>query len=1146
MERKHGGKIVSALVGAAMLVSSFTPLAAFAADGDYILNIGDTKVFDHTNFTTTQTGSANLYYYGCDGTSISSDGQDVESDKPIKVNQTVMTDWKSAFWTEGQNYSTDQNTVVDITFKVSLEDYSQPSPYVGLRLYTTNNYVNCDGIGWRGMQLTASGKDKLHHMRYVLSKGEDGKAVVLYSLDGAAYSTSNGSDVPDEALTWGYDGKGGETAQLRFMPTAIPSAGRTDPEGNQNSFNDGVDPLDTPVNWEFYSFTAYQTDEVPEPPQPTQDPSLSDREYFLNISDQKLFDDKNSTVSQDGSITIGFFGSDGVSRIYSDQPRVVSSAPIKIEQTKASDYKTCFTIPGDTIVSDRNAVIDVKFRVSLEEYPNEYPRIGISLAHSGGQTGYIDQSFGMNWAGAALTESEKDKDHTVRFVISPEGNATNPGCMKIYYSYDGADYNTNEKSNIAADSVETYGGQLRLWIEALLERNAFVDGVDALPTIVNWEIDSIEGYYADDIPKADEGYSGSGSGGDEEELPTAYPVATAVPIPAEFKDSIVRAYPEGRMKAAVISLDDGADWCLDSDLKAIEILKRHNAKATFNLVPGNASQDYKNALTENYAGMEVASHSNTHPQLDQADNATFKRELELSKTAIESAWGSEIGGLAYPYSCAASSDPVRLRMIQDLGYRYARNCIMTNSYDVPESFYDLNPTGWVSIERDWDNGTVQRHMDNFASMDASSEWKMLFLAGHAWQFNATTPEEEEAGTEAREDIWNEFEQFVTYLEENSADIWNPTTIEIVDYVTACRMLTVTANENGASLYNPSEMTVWANVDGVPTEIGAGATVQVSVKPEPEERPFKADEYIVDIDDNITVSDSANSIADGTSLLNSTSGVMSSSTSDEFIVRQEKKQIWTGYLNFVAPQPAAMSIDKPVVIEARYRVTLDDYSVPSPKARLALALTNFNIYANSNASTEIYTPLDTDGYRTVKFIVDPVTAKVYTMSDGKLISTVDAQGLTTGSTFANGIRLYMNVCPADDNMSNDGDGSTALSTSVYWNFDYVKMYELEDSDTLRIVSATYEADGGNAGYSVRIRNDHPTASGSAVMIAALYDGNGRLVKTEIKDASAAPLTKTAVTGSFDVTGLTDYSIKAFLWDSAEGMTPVSECIDAEGV
>ncbi len=516
MTQKYRKRILAAFLSAAMLVSLYIPFAS-AEEPNYILNISDAKYFNHTNNTTTQQGSANLYYYGGEGSSITCEDWEKDTDKPIKVKQEKMSDWKGTFWTEAKAFSTAQNTVVDIEFKVYLDDYAQPSPYIGLRLYTSNNLVNCDGMEWRGIQLKESEKDTLHHMRYVLSK-EDGKAVVKYSLDGADYKTKTGGAVAETAVNWGYVAENDETAQLRFMPTSIPSGGR-----DEHNTDDGS-VLDTPVNWEFHSFKAYQTDKIPEPPKATPTPSETDKEYILNLSDKKYFDDSISTIKQEGSIDVSFFGTGGATRVYSDKPRTVSDAPIKVEQKKASEYKTTFKIPGERFVTNKNIVLDVRFKVSLEDYSAESPYIGLKLTHEGS---CISEVNGMTWRGKQIVEADKDKMHTMRFIISPNGNEKNPQCAKTYYSYDGADYSIDENSNKDLTTIENYGsGNFRLWPVAIPQRDDFNvgegDGVMEIPTTVNWEIHSMTAYQTDEIPPPASGWPEA----TPTPTPTAEPTAT--------------------------------------------------------------------------------------------------------------------------------------------------------------------------------------------------------------------------------------------------------------------------------------------------------------------------------------------------------------------------------------------------------------------------------------------------------------------------------------------------------------------------------------------------------------------------------------------------------------------------------------------
>jgi peptidoglycan/xylan/chitin deacetylase (PgdA/CDA1 family) len=68
------------------------------------------------------------------------------------------------------------------------------------------------------------------------------------------------------------------------------------------------------------------------------------------------------------------------------------------------------------------------------------------------------------------------------------------------------------------------------------------------------------------------------------------------------------------------------------------------------------------------AGIEIAAHSHTHPELDQLRPGQLDRELTLSKDLLEVRLGTEVPGLAYPFGY--SSAAVR-EAVASAGYRYA-------------------------------------------------------------------------------------------------------------------------------------------------------------------------------------------------------------------------------------------------------------------------------------------------------------------------------------------------------------------------------------------------------------------------------------------------------------------------------------------
>jgi peptidoglycan/xylan/chitin deacetylase (PgdA/CDA1 family) len=68
------------------------------------------------------------------------------------------------------------------------------------------------------------------------------------------------------------------------------------------------------------------------------------------------------------------------------------------------------------------------------------------------------------------------------------------------------------------------------------------------------------------------------------------------------------------------------------------------------------------------AGIEIAAHSRSHPQLDQLPEPLVRDELGASKEWLEDELGLAVSGVAYPFGY--SSARVR-ELARELGYRYA-------------------------------------------------------------------------------------------------------------------------------------------------------------------------------------------------------------------------------------------------------------------------------------------------------------------------------------------------------------------------------------------------------------------------------------------------------------------------------------------
>jgi len=135
------------------------------------------------------------------------------------------------------------------------------------------------------------------------------------------------------------------------------------------------------------------------------------------------------------------------------------------------------------------------------------------------------------------------------------------------------------------------------------------------------------------------------------------------------------------------------DDAILNDLRLIEILKKHKAKATFAVDAGNLTEsrqtnawpvkgtmfgkvsidDIKNIYSE----FEVASHGLKHKGLPKLSAAEMQREVVESKKLLESWLGRPVKGFVYPgcpYNDAAKE------AVRAAGYLWARTCENTPDF----------------------------------------------------------------------------------------------------------------------------------------------------------------------------------------------------------------------------------------------------------------------------------------------------------------------------------------------------------------------------------------------------------------------------------------------------------------------------------
>lgn len=261
------------------------------------------------------------------------------------------------------------------------------------------------------------------------------------------------------------------------------------------------------------------------------------------------------------------------------------------------------------------------------------------------------------------------------------------------------------------------------------------------------------------------------------------------------KKKIYTVFPEGRYKALTLSYDDGTV----DDLRLISILRKYGLKATFNLNSGLCSTDANridsSRWKEVYDGFEVASHTVSHPTLTRCPSSRVVEEILEDRRYIEDTIGYLVRGFAYPNG--SYSDEI-IRLLPSLGISYARIVGNSDSFELPENYYQWKATCHHN----------HRLIENAkAFIDFKKPWylKLMYVWGHSFEFS-------------QDDNWSLIEEFAKMVGSRD-DIWYATNIEIIDYMEAAKRLIFTADCSKA--YNPSALDVWLMIDDHPTKIKKG-------------------------------------------------------------------------------------------------------------------------------------------------------------------------------------------------------------------------------------------------------------------------------------------------------------------------------------
>ena len=205
--------------------------------------------------------------------------------------------------------------------------------------------------------------------------------------------------------------------------------------------------------------------------------------------------------------------------------------------------------------------------------------------------------------------------------------------------------------------------------------------------------------------------------------------------------------------------DDG----VTTDIRAIEILRKHKAKATFNLNAGLCKDkryvvwNYKGTdvshvslpeLREVYEGFVIANHTLTHPHLEQIPLEKARYEIVEGRARLEEIFEKPVLGFVYPYG---SYNAEVKEVIRELGYVYARTAGKPAEPFPPKDPMEFHPHCHFLEPDFWARYEQAR----------ASGW--FYFWGHTYEI-------------INDDMWRNFDEQIARISNDTAAQW----LDVVD------------------------------------------------------------------------------------------------------------------------------------------------------------------------------------------------------------------------------------------------------------------------------------------------------------------------------------------------------------------------------
>lgn len=227
----------------------------------------------------------------------------------------------------------------------------------------------------------------------------------------------------------------------------------------------------------------------------------------------------------------------------------------------------------------------------------------------------------------------------------------------------------------------------------------------------------------------------------------------------------------GRLKAVTFSYDDG----VTQDIRFIEMLDKYGLKCTFNInsellgLEGHLIREEQRVnhtkinpedLKEVYKNHEVAVHTLTHPRLPEIeDDNEVIRQVEKDRLNLEKLVGYSVRGMAYPCGGVNFDSRVSTLLKEKTGVKYSRTIIDSGNFELPENYYELNPSVYhMNFDELWKLG------EEFISLNPQKP-QLFYIWGHTYEFDI-------------HNTWDKMDEFLKFI-SNREDIFYGTNSEIL-------------------------------------------------------------------------------------------------------------------------------------------------------------------------------------------------------------------------------------------------------------------------------------------------------------------------------------------------------------------------------